>query len=618
MSSTKIYGFTTEEYYSYDNTQIQLIGGEARLKLIDYPGRTYQEDYSSDVGFTYDNTKADFSGTQLEQLDQTGSHERFAATFDDDYNLIWSKAGVKTGTPFGTPVVTGGKVVCEGANGVYYVGATSVSESHKFIYTPNYTTTPGANINVWSCWNGINNNDRINISNSPSGNNLRLFLYDSAGTQLEFAVILAPWTPTAGTDYEFEIVIDSAAGTVRMFVDGELKGTETRTAWARGTDATRYYLGADDVIYRIADGSFDNYISFDNVQHTADYTPGYTIEPYRYVESYIESPIATADGAEDGTLVSVETWAMTPGSGAQFTFTSVGGTAFWYNSSNAAWEVSNKTFAQSSTPEDIITYLVDFPFTPATTQFKVGVVFPDNNDAQLYLDSLEVEYTHQIYPANNPVISIANTQRPYADALISFSGNVTEVDGDVKYIMTLDGVKYYWDGAAWVISSGSYTQSNTGTEVADNINTIITTGKYQVGIEIFLHSDDGLVSPAINTIVMVYDEALGLPDRLPVLVDINGYIYGSCCPIADLDILVRAHQTGFNNPNDGIGGGIFHAQKWKTIGTTDSDGYFSGKVYRQTENYFWEIKIVKQRYKFQLPDKNVVDLNELTLTLVED
>ena len=139
-----------------------------------------------------------------------------------------------------------------------------------------------------------------------------------------------------------------------------------------------------------------------------------------------------------------------------------------------------------------------------------------------------------------------------------------------------------------------------------------------MGIEIFLHSDDGLKTPAVNTIILVYDEALGLPGRIPTLVDINGYIYGPCGPLSSEDIYVRAYESGFNNPNDGVGGGVFHAYKWKNIGTTDSDGYFSGKVYRQPDGEFWEIKIIKQRYKFQLPAQNVVDLNELTLTLVED
>lgn len=618
MSSTKIYGFTTESYYSYDSDDLQLVGGEAKLKLNDYPGRTFSESYDSDTGFTYDNTKVEWPGTKLQQKDQTGTNEVFAATYESDINLLWNKEGVKTGIPFGTPVISGSKLVCQGANGVYYAGNTKVAESHKFTYTPNYTTGPSANINVWSCWNGLNSNDRVNISNSPSGNNLRLFLYDSVGTQLEFALVVTTWAPVAGTDYEFEIVIDSTAGTVRIFIDGVLRGTETRAPWTRGTDETRYYLGADDVIYRIADGSFANYVSFDNAQHTTDYTPSYTIEPYRYVESYVLSPVETADGSPDGSVVSVQTWAVTPDANVRFTFASASGTAYWYNETSSAWELSDQTYAQSSTPAIIVEHLVDFPFAPETTEFRYGIVFPDNNGDQDYMDNLSVEYTHQIYPTDSPILSIAGDQKIFADGITSLTEVVDETYGEIRYVLSLTGTKMWWNGSAWATSNGTYTESSSGTDVSTNIGTLITAGKFQVGIDIFFNSTDGMQTPSINTLTLVYDQALGLPTRLPTLVDVNGYIYNSCCPMQSLELFIRPYKNGFNNPNDNLGGGVFQLYAWKSLGTTDSDGYFSGGIYLQPDNEFWEIKIGKQRYKFELPDADAVEFNTIPLTLVED
>jgi len=58
--------------------------------------------------------------------------------------------------------------------------------------------------------------------------------------------------------------------------------------------------------------------------------------------------------------------------------------------------------------------------------------------------------------------------------------------------------------------------------------------------------------------------------------------------------------------------------EWQTIATTNSIGWFSGNIYKQPSQKYWEIKIGKQSYYTELPDQSTVDLSTLTLTLVEE
>ena len=55
-----------------------------------------------------------------------------------------------------------------------------------------------------------------------------------------------------------------------------------------------------------------------------------------------------------------------------------------------------------------------------------------------------------------------------------------------------------------------------------------------------------------------------------------------------------------------------HIYEWNSLGTTNDTGWFSANIYVQTDSQYWEMKVGKQRYKFQLPNATEADFSTLT------
>src|SRR5690606_17237049 len=115
-------------------------------------------------------------------------------------------------------------------------------------------------------------------------------------------IIGAAWNPTAGTTYEIELVLDTQNGVCRLFIDGVLHGTLGST-FTRSNTATRLYVGSN-AVYTPCDASFEDLIFFSNVQHTANYSPGYTVPEKIYLGSTVALPPFTYTGL--GTIIAVE------------------------------------------------------------------------------------------------------------------------------------------------------------------------------------------------------------------------------------------------------------------------------------------------------------------------
>jgi len=145
------------------------------------------------------------------------------------------------------------------------------------------------------------------LTHSPSGDTFRATIFDSAGAAILNIITIGATSVglVAGVEYEIEVVIDSIAGTYRLFLDGVLYGTQTPGIWTRGVSASRFYLGASPAIYNTAQASFDDYIFFDNSQHTANYVPGYVSPDVLYGKRSVTNETTFfADYANDinGTL----------------------------------------------------------------------------------------------------------------------------------------------------------------------------------------------------------------------------------------------------------------------------------------------------------------------------
>ena len=492
-SLTQIINYNNAANFTEDVTKVEFTT-LARL-LTQSGSATFTQAFTTDAGFTYDAAKTEFNSGLMRQIDQTAANSIFGNNFVVGKDLGWHKSGGSlTGTLNGTPTFTGGKMVCAGTQGVYYVRNTNTVETHKFLITPNYTTSPPTNINLVTTWNGTNNNDQAALSHSSAGNTLRATIKDSSAVAIVSAVTLGgAWEPTAGVTYEFMFTVDSVAGAIRVFIDGVLHGSTTPGAWTRGTAASRAYLGASPTIYDRAEASFDDYILFDDIQETGNYTPGYSVSNAIYVTDTIDLP--TFSLGVPGIVDAFTSFAATDVNTPHYTIEG----KYW---NGAAWVASDGSFAQSNTEADVLANIATLALV-GQTEISVQVVWDDTNTLSS-VDVLTLDYEIGGFAVDDP--TIVNNSGVDADAFVSFATVQSTPSGsDVKFVICRAAVDFYWNGSAWVVSDGTFAQANTAADVTANIATFDISSGFNIKIKAFLHSDAGTVTPTLTSVSVGYD-----------------------------------------------------------------------------------------------------------------
>lgn len=83
----------------------------------------------------------------------------------------------------------------------------------------------------------------------------------------------------------------------------------------------------------------------------------------------------------------------------------------------------------------------------------------------------------------------------------------------IWYQLVFDGNPYWFTGGAWQISDGTDAEANTVAELNAGANLVCSQiGIGQYTFRALLHSDDGSVSPALDTLVINYDAAPAPPE----------------------------------------------------------------------------------------------------------
>jgi len=97
------------------------------------------------------------------------------------------------------------------------------------------------------------------------------------------------------------------------------------------------------------------------------------------------------------------------------------------------------------------------------------------------------------------------------DTINAFTEIVTLLDGQVKYLFSFDSMRIYWDGAAWVLSNGSFLQSNTAAEISANLATLPITQGVTMRLEIFLDTGANLnIAPTAESLTIDYNFFLSI------------------------------------------------------------------------------------------------------------
>lgn len=610
MGISQLYDFDNILNFTASNTVIS--AGKAKLGLISNPNQVFAEDFTDNVGFTYDALKASFAAGLVLQSSQlpSSSFSALFSTFTSSMDANWYTANTSLAANLiGVPTLSGGKLDCTGATnkGLYYsnavIGNLAGSLSLKFKYTPNYTTAPATYSALFSFTNGTNNNDLIRVYHENASNRVRISAYNNIGTLIHSGNIFGSWAPTAGQEYEIEVCVDAGGtGNIRMFIDGVLLGT-VNTIYTRGTSAVRLYLGSDTLY--VTDASFNDISLYSNVQHTTNYTAGYSIPEAKYVTSLVQGPSFTYTGI--GTIQSVDTASIVEVGTPRYI---VAG-KYW---DGLAWSTSNNSYAQANSFATVLANLGAFVAGGGTVPWSI--VFPDSNTLSSVSD-FSVTVTGQRY---SPTGYIEPAQALQVKDLIAYSQVHTEdADTDIRVILKIDGVLKYWNGLAWATSNGTIAQANTAEDLNTNLATLDLGVNSTVYIRWLMSTSVATSTPELDTATMTYD--FGAIETALITCILFGYLKNiSDSPVADA--IVRFELESKTDIYKEANNNVIHTGKVEV--TTDVNGYFALPLVRSsefTDTTRYKITIIKNgtiaktstgsKLYFSVPDADTKDITDL-------
>jgi hypothetical protein len=493
---------TSQANYTFDSDKIEFTASGAKLKLIDNPSQTFVQDFSSDVGFSYNTDVTEFVAGQLQQKEQWTNADS-AADYNTSIDLSWG-GGVLTGTAVGGASILNGELDLA-HDDLRYVdynaagnGDSTQVGSVLMKFRPNYSGSPTtAQVLIHIGRNALRNN-QITLSHISSGT-VRISFYDFNGVQIT-QTDLGIFNPVLDQQYEFLLTWDLSAGSIKLYIDKIQLGS-TVTATGIRTAPLLFRIGSNYIAALLSNFKVDDLILFPSVILPTDYPVGYDV--WKYKTDLIAVPIFSYAGLGDvqsyDGYSTIQTGAILANVNNQY----------WNGS---AWVSSDGSVAQMNTASEINANISTLTANN-NTSIKLRT---QNNHIQQDIDNLEIDYTGQIYPTDNPSIQVNSGVA--ADAIAAW----TEIDvtkpanTELKYIIPVSPA-LWWNGSSWSSSSLTYSQSNTSAEITTNLGSLdISTGNLLKFIA-FLNSD-GSDTPLIKELKLEYDffDTSSLPNQVLV------------------------------------------------------------------------------------------------------
>lgn len=499
MGDKLIYEFDNKDNYTFDENKISLDLSDARLKLQS-SSLPFTQNFDNDTGFIYDSSLAEFVGGVVRQKDQRPANSVIASSFTNSLNASWSEDGFLNDNynANGTPTLSGGKAICIGANGLYYedslIGLLSGDWVAKFKYTPD-NVTPGSNANIFTISRSSGTTDQIMIFHSPAGNSLRITANGLAANT--FGV----WIPVAGQEYVFEIFCVS--NQVTLFIDGVQLGAAKTINPAQGILSNRVWLGAYSTVYNLGDGSFDDFILYSSASQDENYTFPETV----YLTSVVTLPEMEHVG--DGSILSFDQFSTSESGTPRYTL-QIGRSGIYLYNNTFEWVASDNTYSQANS-ESTFNSNVGTLDVEGEKYGQFRIIFPSTNTLS-YVDILTATMTVNTgYLTTNPSIKPITTIR--VEDLISLKTSPVDVGNNYKrFVVELDGVDKWVDNGVWKNSSG-FSESNTIEEINSYALSLIDEYGY-IRFGMYLHSDDGSVTPVATYVTVEFDFAGEAPDAI--------------------------------------------------------------------------------------------------------
>lgn len=496
----KLYSFENPEDYDYDSEFVDISNGTAKLK-IGQSEDGYIQSFTSDTGFVYDSSLAEFTGGVLRQKDKRPSGATFGASYSSSINGSWASSGSLTGTANNSASVSGGRLNLTGGGSKsvdYNISGKLGIQSGciRLKWTPNYNGTPTDSQTFFTIEETQGDGkSKIELLHHSNGS-LFLLVNDTDGSNI-YSNSLLTFMATAGSESVIEVGWDlSAGGKFYVFGNGfllaELDGTFTRS------DCAFLRIGGSG---GPTDSFMDDLIIFSSNQHTATHDPTYSVPDAAFVASTAILP-EMAYNSGDGSFLEVTDFSDASTNDPQYTI-QIGQSGDYLYWNGSAWIESDGTYSQSN-DADTISDNVSSLDVNGELYAQVKVHFQTSNTQQsvntLTLTILE----STTYTTDDQ--RITPNGRFQAIELISMVDSVaTPEDTFVRYILEIDSIKKYWNGSAWVRSNGNFDQSNTQQQIEDNIVSLIDDNVY-VKLLLILKTDNSSATPVITSAAITFEE----------------------------------------------------------------------------------------------------------------
>jgi len=536
MSTIKEIIYDTDEQatFAHDTDEIQIDSNGATLKLIDDPLQENQP-YDSDSGFTYDNTKAEFTSGVLRQIDNAPSGAISWVTYTNNINLN-SGGGVLTGTSVGGAGVTANKLNLKGGTNQYVdynaVGNCDSQQEGaiKLKHTPDYSGTPSNGQTIFTILRAAGDRkNRIALTHRTTSGDIVLEIRDENENIILSHIAISAWNPTSAVTYEWEVNFNlndlgGGLGATRVFLDGNLQGGVDTSIGTRDSNIGLLRIGSGFLGTDLPDFELEDFIYFPTVQHTSTYTPGYTLEEARYLASDADLPVINYSGL--GVIQSLG--------------------------------VVNHTGANPPTSTDSFD----------DDEIFITLNFVDGNTQQS-ITNTEVNFTGQAYPEFS---KITPSEFSVAEGFDSVAHSITQTQmgATAEYQMLIEGTFYYLVGSTVtpIVDDSSTNTIDEWNDEAAAVTAFISSGARITMVPV-LNPGNGNGNPLLASTTLTY----------------NFFAFPPTCLVCTL------FGTVNDNCND-ITEGTVRVFTTKPINTQSSVSAFDDTVDIRVPDGFFEIELI--------------------------
>lgn len=450
--------------------------------------------FNMNFPFTTPSNYTPSDANKIEVANNRGKLKPFL-TFYANYNSNINGTrglGILAGSSFGSAGVVGGELDLAHSDirGVDY-SAVENADGQQIItirlkdFKPQYITPVGES--VIFCI-GKQSGSNINlIYYRDTGSHHRLHIQDKNGVLIEECIFgYKQWI--VDNPYEIEFGINITTGATRMFIDGLQFGATKTGTGLRDGDIGLLRVGSNKDKTTISNFKLGDIVVFDEIKHTANYTPGESILATLY---HVDNPyLEINESIRTDQLIDFLHTVIALGLDAIQWILKKDSTWMWW--SGSAWVISNETYAQTSSSTDILANIAAFTALGVDVKFRC-YLHSDDGSTTPEIDNLYIEYdfagvaptlqttkvwgyTRNRDGTKNPSASVKVQMGFEVDGSVAFSSTEISVTSDANAYWEID-IKYVNNLPSilkWDINDDIFkTNSKSGTNEIGDLDILI-------------------------------------------------------------------------------------------------------------------------------------------------